>query len=423
MKVPERAQKFVNVTFCLVAVAGIGWSGIDIWQYGYGRYQIDQACAGLVPAGRVLTLSAAGGTVSHRVADEGTIDLDDGLPQDCELFSTEAGEKYGTDSGERWFFTGAVGALPADKGLFPEEPWDDLLDPNGPYGDHTYPDQPLGGGIAGIVTDSGVTVELPCTDGESDGGPGEVNALWARASLMATGSPFTEDGQLTAHDRAVLAETAVITANRLAGRQGCAERLPDPPDDIPALTEGPTPAAEADADGTCGWYRKAGLASRTLFADQVLESRTDAKVWDERCALVLSEDRAYALWSAHAAELSKHGIDSPDRPGQYFASFHTYSGEEAKNIRLPDLDSDNSTSPLLAAPGEAGRDRDEPIWWASSVCAGQPEIHTMTLSSGYARLATADYEKVFRTYAEDAMKRRGCTDLTFPTHADFTDQT
>lgn len=91
VRVPERARKFVNVLLSLVAVAGIGWSGLEIWQVLYGRYQINEACAGLVPAGRVLALSPAGGSISHRVAAEGTIELNAGLPQDCEIFSTEAG--------------------------------------------------------------------------------------------------------------------------------------------------------------------------------------------------------------------------------------------------------------------------------------------------------------------------------------------
>ncbi|MFF4256520.1 hypothetical protein ACFY1L_35545 [Streptomyces sp. NPDC001663] len=411
MRVPERARKSVNVLLCLVAVAGIGWSGKEIWQVLRGRQQIDEACAGLVPAGRVLALSPAGGTITHRVADEGTIELDAGLPQDCEIFSTEAGEKGGSRSGERWFFTGAVGAVGQGEGLSPEASWDDLLDPGGPYSDHTYPDQPLGGGIAGIVTDTGVTVELPCAKGVSDGR--RVKALWARASFLESETPFSDNGQPTAHDRGILAETAVITANRLAGRLGCTERLPDPPDDIPALVEGPTPAAEAE--GTCAWYRRTGLADRTLYADQVLESRTDPKAWDERCALVLGDTRANTLYAAHADELDS--VYRPDRPGRYFAAFHTYSGENAKNIHLPNVDSHET--PVAAEPGRAGRGDDEPAWWASSVCSGKPQIHTMTLSYGYEKLATAAYEKVFRAYVDDVTARRGCTDVKFPATSAF----
>ncbi|MBV7699540.1 hypothetical protein [Streptomyces sp. TRM70350] len=232
----DRVRKFANVLLCLVAVAGIGRSGTDLWRYWQARRQIDEACAGLVPPGRVLAPSPAGGTISHRVADEGTTEPAAGLPQDCEIFGTEAGETYGTDSGERWSFTGAVGALPADSPVVADDPLENLVDP---YGRHTYPQQPLGGGITGVLTDSGVVVQLPCAEGKADGRP--VGALWARAELMV-GSKFTDHGRLTAHDRDILAETAVLTANGLAERLGCADHLSDPPQDIPALAEDPLPA-------------------------------------------------------------------------------------------------------------------------------------------------------------------------------------
>jgi hypothetical protein len=398
----------VNILLCLVAVAGIGWSGREIWQVLYGRYEINEACAGLVPAGRVLALSPAGGTISHRLAEEGTIELDAALPQDCEIFSTEAGEKYGTDSGERWFFTGTVGPVPSDSPVVTDDPVSSIVDS---YAGHTYPAQPLGGGITGLVSASGVTVQLSCPEAVSHGR--QLKALWARAALMDPGPPFTENGQLTAHDRSVLAETAVITANNLADRLGCSERLPDPPEDIPALTDGPTSAS--DADGTCAWYRKAGFARQKQLADQVLESRTDDTLWDEQCGLVLSEARANDLWYSHVDDIES--LDEPDREGDWFVSFHTYAGEDAKDIHLTSTDYDEI--PEVAEPGKAGRSEDEPVWWASSVCHGKPQIHTMTIGYGYDRVVTPAYEKVFRAYVTDVAKRRGCTDTKFPASSTF----
>ncbi|WP_353943717.1 hypothetical protein ABII15_20130 [Streptomyces sp. HUAS MG91] len=412
MRVPEWARKSANVLFCLVAVVGIGWSGKEIWQVLSARHQIDEACAGLVPAGRVLALSPAGGTITHRDADEGTVQLD-GLAdgEDCEIFSTEAGEKSGSHSGERWFFTGAMGSVAQESPFTPEDPSDDLLDPAGPYSAHVYPEQPLGGGIAGTVGDTAVTVHLPCARGRLDGRP--VGTLWASAGLTESESPFTERGQLTGHDRSVLAETAVTTANRLAERAGCADRLPDAPDDIPALPEGPTPAVEAD--GTCAWYRSAGLAEGGESADQVLESRADPRAWDERCALVLSARRASAVWATRGDGLDS--VYAPDRPGRYFAAFHTYSGDAARNVRLRSTAA--SDTPVDAEPGEAGRDTEEPVWWASSVCAGKPRVHTLTLSSAYARVAAPAYERIFRTYVDDQARRHGCTGIAFPAKASF----
>ncbi|MEV5437165.1 hypothetical protein AB0K80_14250 [Streptomyces sp. NPDC052682] len=407
MRIPEGVRKGVNVLLCLVAVVGAGWSGHEIWQVVDARRQIDEACAGLVPAGRVLALSPAGGTITHRSAEEGMTDLGDGLPQDCELFSTEAGEKTGTKTGARLFFTGTVGVLPADRPQVADGPLEDLVDP---FGNPTHPPQPLGGGIAGLVTDSGVVVELPCAEGEVNGRP--VKALRARAELM-TGPPFTVNGQVGAHDRDVLAETAVITANNLADRLGCADRLPDPPQDIPALPEGPVPASRAE--GTCSWYREAGFARDSRYPDQVLESRTDDRLWDERCGLVLGDGRAADLYLAEADE--HRSLTEPQLPGQWFVSLHTYSGEDAKNVLLTSTGSDEAPEP--AEPGGAGRSSEDPIWWASSVCAGRPQIHTMTLALGYATVMASETEKVFRAYVTDVTERRHCTDLVFPKHSDF----
>ncbi|MEU6844154.1 hypothetical protein ABZ930_20000 [Streptomyces sp. NPDC046716] len=412
MRVPERVRKFVNVLFCLVAVFGIGWGGKEIWQVLSARHQIDEACGGLVPAGRVLALSPAGGTVTHRVADEGTVQLGGLLSgEDCEIFSTEAGEKTGTSSGERWFFTGAMGSVAQQEPYTPEDPWDDLLDPGGPYTSHVYPDQPLGGGIAGTVSDTGVTVQLPCADGRLSGRP--AGTLWASAGLTESDSPFTEQGQLTGHDRTVMADIAVTTANRLAERAGCADRLPDAPDDVPALTEGPTPAAEAS--GTCAWFRGSGLVKGSGAPDQTLQSRTDSRAWDERCVLVLSAQRANAVWEAEGDGLDS--VYSPDRPGKYFASFHTYSGAAAGNVQLPG--SAASRAAVDAEPGEAGRVTGEPVWWASSVCAGKPRVHTMTMSFGYGRVASSEYGRIFRTYVDDQARRHDCTDITFPDAESF----
>ncbi|MEU3895861.1 hypothetical protein [Streptomyces sp. NPDC045251] len=411
MRVPDGVRKSVNALLCLAAVVAIGWSGRVMWQVWDARRQIDEACAGLVPAGRILALSPAGGRITHREADEGVIEIDHGLDagaaQDCEIFSTEAGEKDGEERGGRWFFTAAVGVLPADRPRIADGPLEDLLDA---FDGATHPDQPLGGGIAGRVTESDVVVQLPCAGGRLNGR--EVTALWARASLQNPGRRFTVDGQISAHDRDILAETAVITANNLAGRAGCADRLPDAPQDVPALPEGPVPAARAE--GTCAWYDKAGFARRPGFPDQVLESRTDDRLWDQRCGLLLSESRASALY---LDEGSEHRVSRPERPGRWFVSLHTYAGDEAKTLLLTSTNPREEPEP--ATPGRAGRSTEDPVWWASSVCDGKPQIHTMTVSLGYERIMAPRMEQVFRAYVTDVTHRRHCTDLVFPDSSSF----
>ncbi|MET9982787.1 hypothetical protein [Streptomyces rochei] len=412
MRIPDGVRRTVNVVLCLAAVVAVGWSGREIWLVWDGRRQIDAACAGLVPAGRVLALSEAGGTITHRALDEDSFDPDTGIAHDCEIFSTEAGERAGTDTGIRWFFTARMGVLPADRPQVADSPHENLLDL---LGGTTYPPQPLGGGIAGRVTGSSVTVQLPCEEGKAGDRP--VRALWARAELNTRGG-----SRAGGRDRAVLAETAVLTANNLADRLGCADRLPDAPDDVPAPPAGPVPATRAE--GTCAWYGKSGLADRSPYPDEVLESRTDGRVWDEHCGLVLGFGRADAVYYDEAGEADEadeadehRRVSSPDTPGEWFVSLHTYAGPVAEDLRLTATDDGEPVEP--ATPGKAGRSATDPVWWASSVCDGRPQIHTMTLARGYAELVEPRTEALFRAYVDDVTARRGCTDVVLPDHSTF----
>ncbi|MFJ8823676.1 hypothetical protein ACIREE_18020 [Streptomyces sp. NPDC102467] len=404
---PERARKFANVVLCLTAVFGIGWGGKEIWLVLSNRHQIDAACADLVPAGRILALSPAGGKITGGGGDAG-IQLDRlWSGQKCDLFSTEAGK--GRGSGAFRFFTGAVGVSPGSQRVVADGPLEDLLDFRG---GPTYPQQPLGGGIAGVVGGSGVVVRLPCAEGEV--GTRSIKALWARAELTTSNDVFTEKGQLSGSDRSILADTAVSMANNLAERLGCDDRLADAPDDVPALPEGPVPADRAE--GTCAWYAKTGYARQGRYPDQALESRTDAGLWDEQCGLILSEGRATGLYMRGADE--REIPSEPDRPGKWFVSLHTYAGADARNVWLTSRTT-SYEKPEPAEPGRAGRSAEDPIWWASSVCDGQPQIHTMSLAMGYDRLVTPEMAKVFRAYVEDVTHRRGCTDVTFPAASSF----
>lgn len=145
----------------------------------------------------MLDLSEAGGTITHRKLDDDSFDPDTEIPHDCEIFSTEAGERAGTDTGTRWFFTGAMGVLPADQPRIADAPMNGPLDI---LGRATYPPQPLGGDIAGRVTGSSVTVQLPCEEGTAE--DKSVRALWARAEVMPR-----RGSQVSGHDRDILADT------------------------------------------------------------------------------------------------------------------------------------------------------------------------------------------------------------------------
>ncbi|GGL71583.1 hypothetical protein GCM10010095_65400 [Streptomyces anthocyanicus] len=218
---------------------------------------------------------------------------------------------------------------------------------NGPLdilGRAAYPPQPLGGDIAGRVTGSSVTVQLPCEEGTAE--DKSVRALWARAEVMPR-----RGSQVSGHDRDILADTAVETANNLADRLGCADRLPNAPDHVPALTAGPVPAARAE--GTCAWYGKTGLADRSPYPDEVAESRTDGRVWDESCGLVLSLGHANRVYEKLAD--AHDWLPTPDMPGEWFVSLHTYTGPVAENLRLTSADDGETPEPAVPGEGEPRR--------------------------------------------------------------------
>ncbi len=102
----------------------------------------------------------------------------------------------------------------------------------------------------------------------------------------------------------------------------------------------------------------------------------------------------------------------------WFVSLHTYAGEDAKNVLLTSTGF-RDEAPEPATPGKAGRSEEDPVWWASSVCAGRPQIHTMTVGLGYDKVLAADAEKIFRAYVTDVTERRHCTDVILPDSSDF----
>lgn len=139
-------------------------------------------------------------------------------------------------------------------------------------------------------------------------------------------------------------------------------------------------------------------------------------MWDESCGLVLSLGHANRVYEKLAD--AHDWLPTPDMPGEWFVSLHTYTGPVAENLRL--TSADDGETPEPAVPGKAGRGATDPIWWASSVCDGRPQVHTMTLGHpGYAKLVASRMEDVFRAYVDDVTTRRHCTDVVRPGHATF----
>ncbi|MGP3923872.1 hypothetical protein [Streptomyces sp. 8N616] len=402
-----RLRKVVNVLVVCTAVVGIGWSGTELWTYAANRLAIDEACAGLVSPGKITALPYGEGRIEH---NDSAIDLDTASGR-CELFSTSAGEA--ADASKRMFFTASVAVEPEAATEETDPPWDTLVDRYDP----TYLDHPLGGGIPGIVTDTGVGVKLPCAGGKKVQGSAVKNVVAGAVTTMDGFDPLGSGHQMDQNTRDRLASIAVDTANNLGAKLGCRDRLPSPPGGIPPV-EGELIAPES-AKGTCAWYAKSGLDSGDWMPDQVMETRADGDVWTEKCGLALRQDTARETWGKYAGKPGYEELaqrDAPRYEGDWWATAQSWFGESAKDVRIDEI----GTETTAAEPGRAGRSPEAPVWWASSVCDGEPAVHTLTLRDSYALGAASRFEPVFRAYVADVAQRRGCTDVRFPKASAFT---
>ncbi|WP_199552529.1 hypothetical protein [Streptomyces sp. N35] len=341
----ERVRRAVNVALCLTAVVGTGWGGYETYSVLSARSEINAACAGLVPVGK--------------------------------------GE------GERTFFEAFVTLEPDTRPVQPDEHW---------AFERSYRptvDTPLGHGIPGLASDSGVKVKLTCAGKvRRNGAPVEEITAYAGSTTTGYTPVFKGRGQVSGDTRDVLASIAVDVANRTAERLGCESRLPDAPAGIPQAVEDLTPAPRAS--GTCGWYAKA-RDQDVLLPDRVVGTRADPDVWTESCGLLMSQV------GASQARADGYGdLDPLARDQNWSASLDSWFGTEAENVTLPRLGTDD---PVEAAPGKAGRSDEKPAWWASSVCHGKPAVHTLVLGgAAYAERAAPHFAKIFRAYAEDTDK-------------------
>jgi hypothetical protein len=408
-----RRHKALGVLLSLAMVVGIGWGGWRIWNVWANRHAINQACADLVPAGKVADLPLAGGRISH---NDDSIDLGS-VSGSCSLFSTEAGDKVrgalGKKTSKRMFFAANVSLEPNNS---PQEPDDHPHDRDSFMDQHgtTYLDNPIGGGISGVITDSGVRVKLPC-EGVRRRGKMIKNVVAMAHSPLSGDHPFSHSRQMSQETRDTLASIAVDTANRLGEELGCSQRLPAPPRHLLALKGSLINAS--DATGTCAWYAKGNPGDPgDWLPDQVMETRTDGKVWTEKCGLAMSQNAALATWKKYKDRPGYKDIsdETPLAAADWWASTQSFFGEPAKNVRLRDV-----ADITPAKPGSAGRSAKTTSWWASSVCQGQPAVHALTIGFQYSIGATSLFEPVFRAYVNDVAKRRGCTNVKFPGSSDF----
>ncbi|MEE1941709.1 hypothetical protein V1L54_20260 [Streptomyces sp. TRM 70361] len=405
-----RWRRAYNRLVCGTAVLAIGLSGWTLWEMWDRRNTVDEACAGLVPAGEVLALSGSGGEIT--AAEE--IEPDGPFAQACVLRSAEAAEALG-GSGTRQFFIVQLATEPTGWTSEPvDDSFQDPLDPSNPWIRVPLVHQPVGGGIAGEVTENGVAVRLPCPGGEHRGE--EITAIRASATLdLVAYREFGQDGQLRQADRDRLADIAAATADNLAAELGCPDRLPEPPDGIPALN---TETVDPDeAEGTCAWYGSADLDNSSgWLPDRALESRADELVWRERCLLTVSGEARGATHLRYRDDPAYRRYREADEGrGRWWLSAESFFGDAAERVSPDTVDTDRA----VVVPGSGGYDGRSNAWWATSVCDGKPAVHVLTAGHPYVQGAGRHLEPVFRAYVEDVAERRGCTDVVLPTADDF----
>ncbi|MCX4681245.1 hypothetical protein OG413_39270 [Streptomyces sp. NBC_01433] len=393
---------------CVGAMVAAGLGGWTLWTDWQDERVVDEACASLVPPEKLGELPLSGG----RISSNGESINVDKISGTCMLASTEAGEVRGQS--HRAFFSAGVSTASRSAQADVDDSLDTLIDDQRRY---NYPDSPVGGGIAGLISDSGVQVRLSCPDVRAGNGE-PVGTLVASAVQYVDGYvPLFSGRQMDQRTRDNLASIAVDVANALAAKLGCAERLPDPPGRLPG-TNGKLKEAAA-ARGSCSWYGRAYREDAAWLPDEVLETRADPLAWQEKCGLAVRSEKALELYRSldkkpdHRAALREN---YPDKRAEWWASTQSFFGEFPDGVGLP-IGGGDSTR---AAPGTAGRVEEGTAWWATSVCDGKPAVHTLTLGYGYGKVAAHLMEPVFRAYVKDVAERRGCMKLKFPRSADFT---
>ncbi|MFD7229637.1 hypothetical protein [Streptomyces sp. NPDC059881] len=264
--------------------------------------------------------------------------------------------------------------------------------------DHAEP-RPLGDGRLGDYSDNSVTVRVSCASGKPAVGL-EVTAT-------------TEYDDVSDEDRRILAGLARGSAEKAAARVGCAARLQPLPErlDTPGRALGAPKAARA----SCAWYgRHLDTAGRGRLPDRVLEAPTGGGSRKETCLLAVSPAGVRAIGPQLTGD-SRKPAENALGSSPWWMRTASFFDAGAASVAY-----DEYRRYGYLEPGTAGGEKDHGVWWASSVCDGQPALHTLTVSFTYDDVVLDRLPALFRAYVDDITRRRGCTDVTFPEPSAFT---
>ncbi|MEW2134377.1 hypothetical protein [Streptomyces sp. NPDC005435] len=392
------------------AVGGIGlslYAGLltveDVRDRAASERDIAAACDHLVSGAQVMDLQ--GGMVRAESDDWDKRRLDiRRLPGTCTVYKKTDGPHKSTElfrlavrSGDDPEPVNGVG----DQSSVPFSLFDDHLRPKADataVAARDPEDWPLGDGTLGSYTDFRTTIRAECGPGSDTGAPGLLKVTAVALYPKVPGE-----------DRRRLASLAHAAMRQLTHRTGCHTRLPALPARLAPVPTRLRPAASAG--GSCRWAARL-VKKENRLPDRALATPVRDTNPVESCLLAVGPDRVRAV---------APGLDGAQRDyaeatraaAPWWLRTVSYFGAEAESVNLRTLTDDTKLKPGTAG-GEEG------TWWASSLCHGEPALHTLATASPYDRvLGPEAINSMFRAYVDDITARRGCAHVTYPTAKDF----
>ncbi|MGW0909450.1 hypothetical protein [Streptomyces sp. NPDC002853] len=391
------------------AVGGIGlslYAGFltvdDLRDRASSERDIAAACDHLVSGAQVMDLQ--GGVARARAGDHADYRLDTRhLPSACTIYRVSGS---GTTDLFRLIVEGSddsepVNMIGQDSPFFTRStsaPGNNVI----AAADRDPEAWPLGEGTLGSYTNFRTTIRAQC-------GPGSGKAAPRLLHVTAVGR-FRE---VPAADRQRLARLAHSATQQLTERIGCRTQLPDLPDQMPAAPTQLRPAASAT--GSCRWAGQlAEEHGPGRWPDRALSIPARDANPAEGCLLAVGPGRTRAIAAGLDADQRDYARGALTYAPWWLRTV-SYFGADATSVGY-----DATGDDVRLKPGTAGGK--DGLWWASSICNGQPALHTLTIDHLYDDvLGPKALNSLFRAYIDDITIRRGCTRPTYPAATTFHD--
>ncbi|WP_180303689.1 hypothetical protein [Streptomyces sp. JV178] len=414
-----RLRDAFNRCVALTAVAGLALSGWAVWLEAEehrdrqaSRARITDACAGLADPDRVLGLH--GGTARAVQGSDATQWFTkDTTPGRCVIYRVgEPGTTYGHFEMKVWtnpaeLETNVVGAAVHP---FLQQSRSDLTAP-APLdvtrrADHS-PDYPLDNpgeddGRLGHYNDDSVTFKVTCEKPKND-----ITSVNVRTWADYDDVSFT--------DRLTLIELAADAAYKAADHFRCTPEQRLPGTFARLWIPDPELKAAGSAEGSCRWYadflRAEGGDAR--LPDRALASPAGEHSFKETCLLAASSARVKRAWPTLSGE-SVPDLDHVLDDSPWHLQTDSFFGDEAREVTPTGFGDRGSR----IEPGTAGQFSGS-VWWASSTCAGEPAVHTLSVSTSYADVAGPHLRALFRSYVDRVTAARDCENITFPSPSEL----